>query len=322
MKLVKWNTIYLQQLVDLWEKELGTDFPMRTELFKQNSFQDENVSWEGSQIAINDADEVIGFIIAKKWQEATSVSMPTSTGWIQVIVVAKQYQNKGIGSRLLTHAEKVFRDEGMGTILLGRDPWHYFPGIPENNAKAKQWFEAKGYKMYVQEHDMIKAYDANEEIEEPNTSDVTFTILAYEEKDEFLTFLNRCFPGRWEYEALKYFEQGGNGREFIVMKKQGNIIGFCRINDSRSLSIAQNVYWAPLFKEELGGIGPLGVDDAERGQGYGLTIVKAGIAELRRRDIYRIVIDWTGLVTFYKKLGYGVWKSYDSYEKSLHVRRG
>ncbi|PXY51718.1 GNAT family N-acetyltransferase, partial [Virgibacillus profundi] len=95
MKLVKWNAIYLQQLVDLWNKELGTDFPMRTELFEQNSFQDENVSWEGSLIAINDAEEVIGFIIAKMWQEATSVSMPTSTGWIQVIVVAKQYQNKG-----------------------------------------------------------------------------------------------------------------------------------------------------------------------------------------------------------------------------------
>lgn len=55
--------------------------------------------------------------------------------------------------------------------------------------------------------------------------------------------------------------------------------------------IAQNVYWAPLYKETLGGIGPLGIDAEERGQGYGLSIVKAGIVYLRKRKINRIVID-------------------------------
>ena len=34
--------------------------------------------------------------------------------------------------------------------------------------------------------------------------------------------------------------------------------------------IAQNVYWSPLFEEEVGGIGPLGIDAEEQKQGYGL----------------------------------------------------
>src|SRR5699024_12360036 len=109
----------------------------------------------------------------------------------------------------------------------------------------------------------------------------------------------------------------GTGREFVVLRKQEKIIGFCRVNDSKAPIIAQNVYWSPLFKEELGGIGPLGVDAAERGQGLGLAIVEAGIGELRKGGVRNVVIEWTGVITCYKKLGYDIWKTYDSYKKKL-----
>lgn len=81
--------------------------------------------------------------------------------------------------------------------------------------------------------------------------------------------------------------------------------------------IAQNVYWAPIFAEPLGGIGPLGIDQNERGNGYGLAVVQAGIYFLRTRNIKRIAIDWTGLVDFYGKLDYQVWKGYQKYSKQL-----
>ncbi|WBX82247.1 GNAT family N-acetyltransferase [Virgibacillus salarius] len=116
---------------------------------------------------------------------------------------------------------------------------------------------------------------------------------------------------------MQYFKHGGTGREFVVLKKNQHIIGFCRINDASSPIIAQNVYWSPLFNEALGGIGPLGVDEQERGNGYGKMVVQAGIHYLRERGINRIVIDWTGLVNFYKQLDYGVWKSYWYYVKDL-----
>ena len=73
------------------------------------------------------------------------------------------------------------------------------------------------------------------------------------------------------------------------------------------LFIAQNVYWAPLFEEELGGIGPLGIAPEERGKGYGLAIVQAGMYFLSQRGIKNIVIDWTNLVDFYGKLGISLW---------------
>lgn len=317
MKFIPWNIERLEDLVNLWNQELKANYPMRKELFEQNSFQDENVCYQGSRMAIDHHDKIIGFIIVKKWQETLAVEMSNETGWVQALLVDKNYRNQGIGSKLLAHAEAILKDSGVKQILLGRDPWHYFPGIPKEYKDVATWFKARGYENYGSEHDLISTYDHLQDPSLPPVEAAAFSILKEEDKEDFLDFLHRCFPGRWEYEAIHYFKKGGTGREFIVLKKNHKIIGFSRINDAQSPFIAQNVYWAPLFDEELGGVGPLGVDANERKKGYGIAIVEAAIIYLRKRNINKIAIDWTGLVDFYGKLGYDIWKSYDSYKKEL-----
>lgn len=316
LEMTAWNKEYLDALVALWNREMGEDFPMRKELFIQNSFEDVNILWDGSKIALDDSGNVIGFVVSKCFQDDSVDHMPDKTGWIQALVVDTRSQGQGVGTYLLEHAEASLRGKGMQQILLGRDTYHYFPGVPLKYEKAAQWFTSKGYDKQKTYHDLICSYDMDE-VKKPSISGVHFEWLAADEHETLLTFMHRCFPGRWEYEAKTYFQAGGTGREFVVMKRADKIIGFCRVNDADSPIIAQNVYWAPLFAEEMGGIGPLGIDSAERGQGLGLAIVKAGIATLRERGITNIVIDWTDLVDFYKKLGYSVWKSYDSYQKEI-----
>lgn len=317
MELVNWDDAYLDGIVRLWNQELDASLPMRKTLFEQNSFKDDNVCWECSSIVLDEAGNVIGFIVVKRWQETLDVNMPKQTGWIQALLVDHRYRNKGIGTKLLEHGEKTLKSHDITQIQLGRDPGHYLPGIPVEDKATMDWFRAKGYEHTATDHDMMRAYDLDDAISEPDFSDVTFGVLDESEQDALLAFLHRCFPGRWEYEAMKYFEKGGTGREFVVVRKNGRIIGFSRINDPNSQVIAGNVCWAPLFDGALGGVGPLGVDSAERGHGYGLAVVEAGIAELRKRNVNNIVIDWTGLVDFYKKLGYDIWKSYESYKKTL-----
>lgn len=319
MKYLPLQEDQLSELVHLWNKHLESDFPMTNELFEQNSFKDENVCHDSSRVAVDEVGNLVGFIVAKRWQEKLDVAMSATTGWIQVLLVDKSVRSQGVGSFLLNHAEETLTQSGAEQILLGRDPYHYFPGIPSAYQASMDWFEARGYLHQGTEHDLMRTYEQSDEEAKsiPEMEGVEFTLLEEKDKEELLTFLNRCFPGRWEYEAMHYFEKGGSGREFAVLKRGEKIIGFCRINDASSPFIAQNVYWAPLFDEELGGAGPLGVDANERGQGFGLAIVEAGIAFLRQRGIRRIVIDWTGLVDFYKKLGYSPWKSYESYKKPI-----
>lgn len=316
MKFISWTPDKISDIVELWNRELGDHFPMTESLFEQNSFLDENVNDDASQIALDEAGRVVGFIVAKNWQENLLVNMPEKIGWIQVLLVDSSYRSQQIGTTLLAHAESHLKSAGMEEVVLGRDPWHYFPGIPEEQTETAQWFERKGYTQLGHDYDLMQIYQ-DEDIIYPTVKNASFSVLQPQEEKALLTFLNKSFPGRWEYEAMHYFAKGGTGREFIVLKKAGHIIGFARINDYKSPLIAQNVYWSPLFSEPLGGIGPLGIDEEERKQGYGLAIVEAAIAELRARHIRHIVIDWTGLIDFYNRLGYNVWKGYQSYKKAL-----
>ncbi|MEH7113813.1 GNAT family N-acetyltransferase [Neobacillus niacini] len=318
MKFISWDINRLQELVSLWNSEIGMQFPIRKELFIQNSFEDKNILQAGSLIAVNDENQVIGFVVSKCWQENLDVRMNPEIGWIQVLLVKSSYRCKGIGSALLVKAEQALKERNIKTVHMGRDPWHYFPGIPKTSEKVINWFTQRNYVSGYIEYDLIHHYQNQPNRFNPSKYDVQFSLLTIEEKQEFLSFLQRCFPGRWEYESIHYFQRGGTGREFVIIKKDGEIIGFCRINDLKSPYIAQNVYWAPLVNEPLGGIGPLGIDPRERKNGYGLAIVEAGISYLRDRNIHSIVIDWTGLVTFYGKLGFKVWKEYQQLSKDLY----
>jgi len=312
---IPWTREKAPEICDLWNRELGGQFPMRLELLLQNSFDDANVLQAGSWIALAE-ERVVGFIVAKRWQEQGELVLGQGNGWIQALLVHNDYRGKGIGSELLKRAEQALKASGAKDILLGRDPWHYFPGIPVAYTDTKSWFERRGYEdQNRDEHDLLAAYEPDQTEVLPSFPGVTFRLLQEGEQEQLLTFLHRCFPGRWEYEAMKYFERGGTGREFVVLEKEGSVIGFCRINDAQSPLIAQNVYWAPRFAEELGGMGPLGIDGAYRGSGYGLAVVQAGVHFLRLRGIEKIAIDWTTLVAFYEKLGYQVWNKYHSFTK-------
>lgn len=315
MKIIAWKRDRVEELVELWNKELAVDFPMREELFIQNSFDDVNVSYGSSYIAVDDQDHVMGFVVAKRWQEEIDVKMDPKRGWIQVLLVDSAHRGKGIGTTLLERAEAHLKGNGVEELQLCGDPFHYFSGIPDQYKGAQKWAEKQDYTKRVDTYDMINHLDKKYDL--PADKSVEFSILKKEEEADLISFLERCFPGRWVYETLKYFEMNGDGREFVVVKKNGQIIGFCRINDSHSPFIAQNVYWSPLFEQEVGGIGPLGIDANEQKQGYGLAIVQAAMAFLQDRNIETIIIDWTTIVDFYSKLDFNPWKIYGVYLKDL-----
>lgn len=315
MKYIQLDEQWESQIVNLWNRELGSDFPMREELFNQNSIRDPHILLSGSYLAVNEQNKLVGFVLSKCIQDKQETLLKQEDGWIQVLLVDSKFRENGIGSVLLEKAEKALQKQGCKAIFLGRDPAHYFPGVPLQDENSRKWFENRGYQASGIESDLIRIFTPNEQFEFRKPKNIEVSLA--ENKDELLTFLHRCFPGRWEYEAKQYFTNGGTGREFVVFRKENRIIGFCRINDSKSPIIGPNVYWEPIFEGEVGGVGPLGIDKNERKNGYGLAIVEAGISFLRERHIDNIIIDWTGLLDFYKKIDFKVWKQYQQYSKQI-----
>lgn len=319
MNVIPLEAKWLVPMCELWNRELGGLFPMREALLRQNSFQDANVYYPGSWLAQDDDGTLLGFVIAKKWQELErEMQLGEGAGWIQALVVRSDRRGEGIGSRLLALAEGSLREAGVELVYMGRDPWHYFPGVPKALSSSRPWFERRGYEFLYEVYDLLASAEEGPPPVAPSFSEGAYIKgLEPGDQEEMLRFFRRCFPGRWCYEALCYWERGGSGREFIGLFAGREMIGFCRVNDEKSALIAQNTYWAPLFQEPLGGIGPLGVDSRYRGKGYGLALVEAGVSELKARGMRHLVIDWTELVDFYAKLGFQPWKGYDLMKKSL-----
>lgn len=320
MKVVSLFDIETRDIVNLWNEELGNTFPLTEALWKQNTVNEMNVLKEAS-IAIWNQGELLGFIVAKQYQENVQAKMSRQVGWIQCLLVKQSARNRGIGVTLMVHAEKVLKKNGITEIRIGRDPWHYFPGVPKEDVQTIEWFEKRGYVCESIETDLVKDVYSSVPYTLTN-SDEHYRVLTQQDIPVLLEFLERAFPGRWHYEAIHYALIQGTGREFVGFFIDDELKGFCRINDPKSPVIAQNVYWSPLFEGALGGIGPLGIDRSIRGHHYGLDLVKAAANELMKREVDAIVIDWTQLVSFYEKLGFSTWKHYQSMSKSMSTLQG
>ncbi|MFC5448548.1 GNAT family N-acetyltransferase [Paenibacillus aestuarii] len=322
MKLVALTEDRIQDVCRLWNQGLAPDFPIRERIVKQNVFQDRNFLPQGSWLAVEEATgKAIGFVVSKVWQDSKyDIEFSSEDGWIHALMVDPDHRNQGIGSELLRQAESALHGRGVRRVSLGND-FHrrVLPGVPHELAAAKRWFERNGYAYQGMTHDLVNHYDAKAQVALPQFENVVFRLAQPNEEDQVIAFMKRCFPGRWEYQTRQYWQLGGTGREFVVLEREEDIIGFCRINDSQSPILAQNVYWAPLFQGELGGIGPLGIDEKYRGLNYGLAIVQAGIHYLLQRGASHIVIDTTPYVDFYGKHGFSVWKSYDRFQKVLEA---
>ncbi|WP_139490872.1 GNAT family N-acetyltransferase [Brevibacillus dissolubilis] len=308
----------------LWNQEVGSHFPMRESLFQKNSMDDPNLLHDGSWIAWDEtADRLAGFVISKSWQDEivqqAAIWHDPQTGWIQALLVHHDYRGQGIGSELIKRAEQALRRTGVARIRLGSDLYHYFPGIPRDFTQAAEWFGRRGYRLGMEQHDLLADFTDLPDTPMPALSGATLRLMVPYDREAFLSFLRESFPGRWEYEGHRYFADGGSGREFLLLEKDRELIGFCRLNDAHSPVIAQNMYWSPLFGGAVGGIGPLGISEAARGSGYGLAIVQAAVHVLQKRGIRQIVIDWTEHVDFYAKLGFGVWKSYVLADKEWQI---
>jgi ribosomal protein S18 acetylase RimI-like enzyme len=304
-------------LVDVWNKAFQGIFPLDEKLLIQNTLENQDVIEEGSKVALVEG-KVVGYVCSKVWKSNYPIKNYQSAGFINCLVVDPLFQKQGIGSQLLKYAEDGLKHFGVTTIHLGRDTYNYFPGLPFDFIEVKGWFEKRGYINNRHTHDLVTHVKEPVKLNSLNDEKYQFKISTSADKEALLEFFERCFPGRWTYECMEYYATGGDGREFMIVKDDQKVIGFCRLNDESSNTIAYNTNWRKRFTK-LGGVGPLGVDREYRGLNLGYQLTALAINELINRNVTDIIIDWTSLIAFYRKFGFEVWKVYYYMSKNIAI---
>ena len=293
-----------EDIIALWNREIGFIYPIAHDVFSRNV-----ITYEPKMVlGAYDEDTLVGFIIAKK---CTDELLPEQMklGWISLFWVAKKARHQGIGTHLLQAAESYLSDKEE--IKIGADIRNFFPGVPADfDHLTDEWLIKRGYTSLRTTHDLINTTPFELPLRNHN---IQFSVGTKQDEAGIIELLN-TFSHRWAHQGIRYFEQGGDGREYVVAKDKGKVIAFARINDRKTDAEGYSITWYPRFIN-LGGIGPLGVLTEYRHLGLGYDIVAYAIKEMLNRGMIELMIDWTGLTTFYQQFGFEVWKTYQYMSK-------
>ena len=315
------------ELLSLWNRCLGREFPLDTRLYAQQLSLDRDV-----RVFFTARDTsngmLIGAVLAKRATRPNLNGEIPARGYISFILVAPEFQHMGIGKNLLKTAESWCGQQHAAIIALGSDYFHFFPGPPYNvSAEADQaiaFFEAFGYTKDTIEEDVIADVQSLD-IPLLSASQATrapgfhIACSAPELRPRIFTFFIRAFPGRWNNEIHEAFAAGMRDEDLVLVIRDSDqsVAGFARIYDEESPILGPGLYWRALLGPKPGGLGPIGIDAAYRGLGLGMDLLRAALGELKARGIRNTIIDWTDLGAFYAKLGFVPWKRYVMMQKKI-----
>ncbi len=323
IEIVAYQDEMLGEVLEVWNAALGDRFPLARDLFLQNAVHSPHFDPGGCWVARTAGhDRVVGVCLAKVAREPLAADgwLP-DRGWISLLAVHPAHQRRGIGRALLERAERFLDALGRRRVVLGGDPDHFMPGVPVAEG-GLAFFAAMGYDLRGD------AYDLRRSLEDYATPPVVASTLAAHPKVEIrplrpdeaprlLAFLDEVFPGRWRYTVARFLNRGGSAGDIMGVVRNGAVAGFALLHHPGSTWIGASIAWARSPQRRTGGLGPMGLAHDLRGRGLGLALLDRSVQHLADLGMEEVVIDWTGLLGFYGRLGFAQWRQYRHGEKRL-----
>lgn len=280
-------------LVRIWNREFGDSYPLSLRLIKEK-FIDSPATVAEAAFSDYEGDELVRTLVLKYY--LGNDPKYRGSAFVSFIYVNPDFRNRGLGTELLKMAEKTSLRDKKTKLTIGGDPDCLFSGVfVRNNQKTHQFFLNRGYAC------LYRCYNLRCD-SKPTLSlkdRICKRLETPEEKQAALLLIKENFSSRWLDDV-----KDADPKEFVGLFEDGEIIGFVRIShlDFRKLANSTNLY---LRYRSLGGIGPLGVVSKRRGRGLGEFMVRFAVGELFEMGCSDVIVDWTGLIDFYKKCGFG-----------------
>ena len=323
MEVVPFEPQMAEQVIGLWNRCIGTHYPLTERLFRQNVLGDPFLQREGNLVAL-EGKRVIGWVLSRYLAEVPSeLASYKGHASIGALCVDPEFRGRGVASALYEAAEAFLRSQGAKRISVVHYPYHLTPGVPSEAVGLKAFLERKGFGGWRETYDLRRQlvdYEIPTEVEkrlrEQNPKVVIRPAREGEQK-AIVEFVGREFPGGWHYDTKRFFEKGGDPSDIVIVVENDEIIGFCHTFTPESIELRGSTHWFPLLQGRWGGLGPIGIAAAHRGRGLGLALLCYSVWHNKRRGVTDMVIDWTDLVDFYGRIGFKIWKRYWQGQKTL-----
>lgn len=260
----------------------------------------------------------VGFVLASAFPTGDPLVSPREMGWVDAIAVSPEFQRQEIGSALLAGAERWLEDQGCTRFQLGGSLRPFAPGLP-SALGSEEFFRRHGYAAHSADD---RCWDVARNLRDYASPagirhDLPVEIRPAQPGEEhaLLTFLQREFPGRWQFEFEEHLREGSRIADFMVLLTENGVDGFAQLTFEDSLRPLDRFFMHGLPRP-WGQLGSIGVSESCRGSGYGAALLDASLRRLRAAGVAGCVIDWTTLLDFYSKFGFRPWRQYEMLVKA------
>jgi GNAT superfamily N-acetyltransferase len=325
-RLTAFTSGHTAEAVRIWNAASHPDYAINERFLSYNIIPSTGEIIEG-RVAI-DHGEAVGFVLAcavpndpahlNDLRRSERGDPSVTLGWVSALAVKPSAQRQEIGSELLTWAEGWLKEKGCRRIRIGGNLRPFLPGLPYAMRENMAFFEKHGYQSPPHqpcEYDIARSLKDYEPIYS-QPADADLSPMQPGEEQLLLDFLHREYPGRWEFEAREFVKNRGRDSDFLLLRVNGEVHGFCRLTLSDSERPIERFYPQRL-PQPWGQFGPLGLSKSVRGQGLGGFLIDAAALHMQSLGVDGCAIDWTSLVELYGKFGFTVYNQYVSLFKQI-----
>lgn len=298
--IIDWRDADLNQVHDLWNTFYPKKYHIDMDVLRINTVDHPTFDWGASLIDIDFENMVRAFVIIKRAPcKLYKVSDPDAMHLSGMAFTDPLHMVD-----VFSDSKRVMRERGASSVLFGMDSRHFWPGVPVDKPRLNDFLMIEGFSLGGEYFDLERDLTDYVPPRELPTNDVEFRVLTEDDHSMLVRFFEREFPGRWRYDILTKIENEESHRGIVGLFHNDGIHGFASIQDSTSKYPIAGAVWRNSLGENWGTLGPIGVSQKVRGNGWGGAMLAAGLLELQSRGVKQCLIDWTTLEEFYGKHGF------------------
>jgi mycothiol synthase len=285
--------------VALWNRAATFD-PISPQLFDEKVWEDPDYRAELAIAAVNGA-EFTGFV--------HGVVRPTDAGprgVVKLIAIDPSQQRRGLGTKLVAVLEQRLEALGARELRVGESPPNYLvPGVDLRYAGTLAFFTARGYEPWAEALNMEADLAAWATSRTPQAAETPapYTIRRATPDDAIAVreLIDNQWPLWWGEVSRALANEPVT---LFIAQAADRTIGFAAHDGNN---------------RGTGWFGPMGTDPAWQGQGIGVRLLEAALADMHEQGVAVATIPWVAPVDFYARhAGAVVSRRFQRFRKSLN----